>query len=58
MPHISITQLGAERLRAKAAEAVYWDRTSPASGFGLRVSPKGRKTRARSIVSPKVDIII
>src|SRR5215471_16133948 len=39
MPHISLTQLGAERLRAAD---IYWDKNLP--GFGLRVSPKGRKT--------------
>jgi integrase len=42
MPHISITQLGAERLRSQAADQMYWDRNLP--GFGLRVSPKGRKS--------------
>jgi integrase len=42
MPHISLTQLGAERLRAQPKETVYWDKTLP--GFGLRVSPKGRKS--------------
>jgi len=42
MPHISITQLGAERLRASTTETVYWDKNLP--GFGLRVSPKGRKS--------------
>src|SRR5215472_4436387 len=39
MPHISLTQLGAERLRAAD---IYWDKNLP--GFGLRVSPKGRNT--------------
>jgi integrase len=39
---ISLTQLGVERLRPQAKEIVYWDRTLP--GFGVRVSPKGRKT--------------
>ena len=34
-----LTQLGAERLRAAD---IYWDKNLP--GFGLRVSPKGRKT--------------
>ena len=42
MPHISLTQLGVERLRAAGTEVVYWDKNMP--GFGLRVSPKGRKT--------------
>src|SRR4051794_29936385 len=42
MPHISLTQLGAERLRAVEREVLYWDKNMP--GFGLRVSPKGRKT--------------
>jgi integrase len=42
MPHISITQLGAERLRPQAADAMYWDKNLP--GFGLRVSTKGRKS--------------
>jgi integrase len=42
MPHVSLTQLGAERLRPAKTEVLYWDRTMP--GFGLRVSPKGRKT--------------
>jgi integrase len=42
MPHISITQLGAERLRPNTTETVYWDKNLP--GFGLRVSPKGRKS--------------
>jgi integrase len=42
MPHISITQLGAERLRPQAADVMYWDKNLP--GFGLRVSPKGRKS--------------
>ena len=42
MPHISITQLGAERLRPQATDQMFWDKTLP--GFGLRVSPKGRKS--------------
>ena len=43
MPHISITQLGAERFRAQPTEKIlYWDKNLP--GFGLRVSPKGRKS--------------
>ena len=42
MPHVSLTQLGAERLRPQATEVVYWDKNLP--GFGLRVSPKGRKS--------------
>src|SRR5262249_5806841 len=36
---ISLTQLAAERLRAPG---IHWDKNLP--GFGLRVSPKGRKT--------------
>jgi integrase len=42
MPHISVTQAAAERLRPQATDVTYWDRTLP--GFGLRVSPKGRKS--------------
>jgi Arm DNA-binding domain len=42
MPHKSLTQLMAERLRPKAAEVMFWDTNLP--GFGLRVSPKGRKS--------------
>ena len=42
MPHISISQLGAERLRPQATDTMFWDRNLP--GFGLRVSPKGRKS--------------
>src|SRR5215471_13862634 len=43
MPRLNITQLAAERLRAPADVAVtHWDVNLP--GFGLRVSPKGRKT--------------
>jgi hypothetical protein len=34
MPHISVTQLGAERLRPAGAKVVYWDKPLPA--FGLR----------------------
>ena len=42
-PHrTSLTQLGAERLRPSATEQVYWD--TNLKGFGLRVSPKGKKT--------------
>jgi integrase len=43
MPNrISITQLGAERLRAQPKEVIYWD--TILRGFGLRVSPMGRKS--------------
>src|SRR4051794_13011361 len=42
MAHMSLTQLGAERIRPAAKEVLYWDKTMP--GFGMRVSPKGRKT--------------
>ena len=43
MPNrISLTQLGVERLRPQAREIVFWDVNCP--GFGVRVSPKGRKT--------------
>ena len=43
MPRLNLTQLTAERLRAHAGKAViHWD--TNLTGFGLRVSPKGRKT--------------
>jgi integrase len=42
MPHISLTQLGAERIRPANADVIYWDNNLP--GFGLRVSSKGRKS--------------
>lgn len=49
MPNKTITQLGAERLKperdkdtGKLVEKMHWDALLP--GFGLRVSPKGRKS--------------
>jgi integrase len=43
MPNrISLTQLGVERIRPQATDQMFWDRTLP--GYGLRVSPKGRKS--------------
>jgi hypothetical protein len=42
MQHVSLTQKGAERLRAKDTDEIHWDKILP--GFGLRVSTKGVKT--------------
>jgi integrase len=42
VPHISLTQLDAERLRPTDTDEIYWDKHLP--GFGLRVSSKGVKT--------------
>jgi hypothetical protein len=43
MPQLKLTQIAVDRLRPPPTEAVtYWDVQCP--GFGLRVSPKGRKT--------------
>jgi hypothetical protein len=42
MPRIKLTQIAAERLNATPKEVTYWDSQCP--GFGLRVSPRGRKT--------------
>ena len=42
MPHKSLTQLGVERFRPGPEEVVTWDTNLP--GFGVRVSPKGRKS--------------
>ena len=43
MPTIKLTQAGAERLKPPADKAVtYWDNQCP--GFGLRVSPRNRRT--------------
>jgi hypothetical protein len=39
---MNLTQLGVERLRPGPKEVIWWDTNMP--GFGLRVSPKGRKT--------------
>src|SRR5437764_11106275 len=43
MPQLKLTQIAVDRLRPPATEAVtFWDVQCP--GFGLRVSPRGRKT--------------
>jgi integrase len=43
MPRSNLTQLSVERLKPPAEGAVtYWDKNLP--GFGVRVSPMGRKT--------------
>src|SRR6516225_9352071 len=42
MPRKNITQLFVERVRPRDAAVTYFDTNCP--GFGLRVSPKGRRT--------------
>ena len=42
MPRIKLTQLAADRLTTTGKEVCYWDQQLP--GFGIRVSPKGKKT--------------
>ena len=43
MPRVNLTQAEAKKLKPPSAAAVtYWD--TNLAGFGLRVSPKGRKT--------------
>src|SRR5215469_17942536 len=43
MPKLNLTQAAVEKLPTPAATAVtYWD--TNLAGFGVRVSPKGRKT--------------
>jgi hypothetical protein len=39
MPSIEADEAGDRRLKPKAAEQVYWDKTL--SGFGLKVTPGG-----------------
>jgi integrase len=41
MPTIKLTKAGIDCLRPRPADAVYWDSTLP--GFGVKVTPKGRK---------------
>jgi len=42
MPKVNLTQFKAERLPPPTEQAVtYWDASLP--GFGLRVSPRGKK---------------
>jgi len=41
MPTIKLTKAGIDCLRPRPADAVYWDSTL--SGFGVKVTPKGRK---------------
>jgi integrase len=41
MPAIKLTKAGIDCLRPRPADAVYWDSTLP--GFGVKVTPKGRK---------------
>ena len=42
MPTIKLTQIAVDRLRPTGKEVTYYDAQLP--GFGLRISPKGRKT--------------
>jgi hypothetical protein len=41
MPTIKLTKPAVDALRPRSADAVYWDSTLP--GFGVKVTPKGRK---------------
>src|SRR5215204_6119780 len=41
MPTIKLTKTAIESLQPSSADAVYWDSTLP--GFGVKVTPKGRK---------------
>lgn len=41
MPRLKLTKSAIDALPTPAADTVYWDATSP--GFGLKVTPKGRK---------------
>jgi Arm DNA-binding domain len=41
MPTIKLTKAAIDSLQPSSADAVYWDSTLP--GFGVKVTPKGRK---------------
>src|SRR5215207_2039650 len=41
MPAIKLTKSAIDSLQPRSADAVYWDSTLP--GFGVKVTPKGRK---------------
>src|SRR5262245_9154612 len=45
MPTIKLIKAAVDTLRPRSADAVYWESTLP--GFGVKVTPKGRKISLR-----------
>ena len=52
MPRIKLTKSAIDALPCPPSDVVYWDAASP--GFGVKVTPKGRKAEASFDVRGKV----